>query len=125
MGQAWKKKTHMDPTSTARGWDSVKHTPGEDGQLVAWRRFHGCKELTLHDECIWRGSSSHQSGGRCLELPAGVVADNGSPEAAALQEPEEEMGCEGDLAEWLDPGLSHCTYHMWRQQLLTEMRLKT
>ncbi|CAK7293346.1 ADP-sugar pyrophosphatase [Vulpes lagopus] len=39
-----KKTIHMDPTGTARSWDTVKCKPGKDGQLVAWGGSMGAKD---------------------------------------------------------------------------------
>ncbi|CAD7687460.1 unnamed protein product [Nyctereutes procyonoides] len=43
-------------------------------------------------------------GGFCVFVLFCAIGDHGSPEAAALQELEEETGYKGDLAEWVDPG---------------------
>ena len=65
-----------------------------------WRGVARRLRRTVGDVRIWQSPSSHQRGGQCLGLPAGVTANNGSPESgAALQELEEDIGCEGDLAE--------------------------
>ncbi|XP_054440946.1 ADP-sugar pyrophosphatase-like [Pteronotus mesoamericanus] len=56
-------------------------------------------------------------GGYSLEFPAGLIDDNESPEASALQELEEETGYTGDVAECLpavcmDPSVSNCSTHI-------------